>query len=115
MSWDSFVRLAYGFNPVRSYGDVDGDNIFDTNDNNLGDGLSNEREPAGFRLYVAWVPDGKQPSQHILIPKTFRQYHIRYRFYKYNNGDIMKPTLLFLLFWLVADKMPPKRTTKWPE
>ena len=25
---------------------------FDTNDNNLGDELSNEVEPAGFRLYV---------------------------------------------------------------
>ena len=50
--WNSFVRLAYGFNSVRGIGDVNGDSIFDTNDNNLGDELSNEREPAGFRLYV---------------------------------------------------------------
>ena len=52
MDWNSFFRLAYGFNPVRGYGDVDGDSVFDTNDNNLGDELSNEIEPAGFRVYL---------------------------------------------------------------
>ncbi len=50
--WNSFARLAYGFNAVRGYGDVDGDDIFDTSENGLGDELSNEKEPAGFRLYV---------------------------------------------------------------
>jgi hypothetical protein len=51
-SWDSFVRLAYGFNPIRGYGDVDGDDTFDTNDSALGDELSSELEPAGFRFYL---------------------------------------------------------------
>jgi hypothetical protein len=31
---------------------VNGDDILDTNDSALGDELSNETEPAGFRLYV---------------------------------------------------------------
>jgi hypothetical protein len=52
MGWDSFVRLAYGFNEIRGWGDVNGDDILDTNDSALGDELSNETEPAGFRLYV---------------------------------------------------------------
>lgn len=52
MSWDSFVRVAYGFNEVRGWGDVDGDDIFDTNDSALGDELSSETEPAGIRLYL---------------------------------------------------------------
>ena len=51
-SWDSFVRLAYGFNPIRGFGDVDGDDTFDTNDSALGDELSSELEPAGFRFYL---------------------------------------------------------------
>ncbi|MEC8380838.1 MAG: hypothetical protein VXZ96_10980, partial [Myxococcota bacterium] len=52
MSWDSFFRLAYGFNEIRGWGDVDGDDIFDTNDSAVGDELSNETEPAGFRIYL---------------------------------------------------------------
>jgi Tol biopolymer transport system component len=52
MSWDSFIRVAYGFNEIRGWGDVDGDDIFDTNDSALGDELSNETEPAGIRLYL---------------------------------------------------------------
>jgi hypothetical protein len=52
MSWDSFLRLAYGFQEIRGIGDVDGDDIFDTNDSAVGDEFSNETEPAGFRVYV---------------------------------------------------------------
>ena len=51
-TWNSFLRLAYGFQPVRGYGDVDGDDVFDTSDNGLGDELSNEQEPAGLRVYL---------------------------------------------------------------
>jgi hypothetical protein len=51
-SWDSFIRLAYGFNSIRGYGDVDGDSVVDTNDSALGDELSSEYEPAGFRFYL---------------------------------------------------------------
>ncbi len=51
-SWDSFVRFAYGFNEVRGYGDVNGDDIYDTSDNALGDELSNETEEPGLRVYI---------------------------------------------------------------
>ena len=51
-TWDSFLRLAYGFQTVRGYGDVNGDNLFDTSDNALGDELSNETEPGGLRVYI---------------------------------------------------------------
>jgi hypothetical protein len=50
--WDSFVRVAYGFQEVRGYGDVDGDSIFDTNDNTIGDELSSETELPGPRVYI---------------------------------------------------------------
>ncbi len=50
--WDSFLRVAYGFNDIRGYGDVDGDDIFDTSENAIGDELSNEVHPAGFRVYI---------------------------------------------------------------
>jgi hypothetical protein len=52
MGWDSFLRLAYGFNAIRGYGDVDGDGIYDTSENGLGDELSSESEPSGWRLYL---------------------------------------------------------------
>lgn len=52
MAWDSFLRLAYGFQEIRGFGDVNGDDIFDTNDSAVGDELSNETEPAGLRIYV---------------------------------------------------------------
>jgi hypothetical protein len=52
MAWDSFLRLAYGFNEIRGYGDVDGNDVADTNNSALGDELSSETEPAGFRLYI---------------------------------------------------------------
>ena len=50
--WDSFLRVAYGFNDIRGYGDVDGDDIYDTSENAIGDELSNEIHPAGFRVYI---------------------------------------------------------------
>ena len=51
-SWDSFLRFAYGFNEVRGYGDVDGDDIYDTSDSAFGDELSNETEKPGLRVYI---------------------------------------------------------------
>jgi hypothetical protein len=50
--WNSFFRLAYGFNEVRGQFDVDGDGIGDTTSSPLGDSLSNETEPGGLRVYV---------------------------------------------------------------
>jgi len=50
--WNSFLRLAYGFNEIRGYGDVDGDGIWDTSENGLGDELSTETEPSGWRIYL---------------------------------------------------------------
>jgi hypothetical protein len=50
--WNSFARLAYGFNEVRGMSDVDGDDIIDNTSSTVGDSLSNETEPAGFRVYV---------------------------------------------------------------
>jgi hypothetical protein len=51
-SWNSFLRVAYALNEIRGYGDVNGDDVFDTNDSALGDELSNEYEPPGFRFYL---------------------------------------------------------------
>jgi len=50
--WNSFLRGAYGFNEIRGYGDVNGDDIFDTSDNAIGDELSNETEKPGLRVYI---------------------------------------------------------------
>ena len=50
--WDSFLRVAYGFNEIRGYGDVDGNSIFDTSENAIGDELSNETEKPGPRIYL---------------------------------------------------------------
>jgi hypothetical protein len=52
MGWNSFIRMAYGFNEIRGYGDVDGDGINDTSESGVGDELSSETEPAGWRLYL---------------------------------------------------------------
>jgi hypothetical protein len=52
MGFNSFARLAYGFNEIRGYGDVDGDGINDTSETGVGDELSSETEPAGWRLYL---------------------------------------------------------------
>ena len=52
IGWDSFVRVAYGFQDVAGQGDVNGDDIFDSNTNAVAVELSNEIEPAGFRFYL---------------------------------------------------------------
>ncbi len=51
-AWDSFLRLSYGFNEIRGYGDVDGNGLFDTAQSALGDELSNETEKPGVRVYI---------------------------------------------------------------
>jgi len=50
--WDSFFRVAYGFNDITGYGDVNGDSFYNGSDSGNGDGLSNEVEQAGFRFYI---------------------------------------------------------------
>ncbi len=50
--WDSFLRVAYGFNEIRGYGDVNGDDLYDTSENAYNDELSNETEKPGFRVYI---------------------------------------------------------------
>lgn len=50
--WNSFVRVAYGFNEIRGVGDVNGDDVIDTSDSTLGDSLSNESERGGVRVYI---------------------------------------------------------------
>ncbi|MBM4390392.1 MAG: PD40 domain-containing protein [Deltaproteobacteria bacterium] len=50
--WNSFVRVSYGFNEIRGYGDVNGDDISDSTESAVGDELSNETEEPGFRFYV---------------------------------------------------------------
>ena len=50
--WNSFVRVVYGFNEIRGYGDVNGDDIQDTTNNAIGDELSNETEQPGVRVYL---------------------------------------------------------------
>jgi len=52
VGWNSFFRVAYGFNEIGGFGDVNGDDIQDTTDDGLNSELSNEKEPAGFRFYV---------------------------------------------------------------
>jgi hypothetical protein len=51
-SWDSFIRVVYGFNEIRGYGDVNGDDIQDTTNSGVGDALSNETEKPGPRIYI---------------------------------------------------------------
>ncbi|MBL8614227.1 MAG: PD40 domain-containing protein [Deltaproteobacteria bacterium] len=51
-NWDSFLRFAYALNEIRGYGDVDGDGVFDTSPNAIGDELSNETEKPGLRVYI---------------------------------------------------------------
>ena len=52
IGWDSFIRVAYGFQDIAGNGDVNGDDIIDSNTNALAVELSNEIEPAGFRFYL---------------------------------------------------------------
>lgn len=54
MPWDSFLRVAYGFNEIGGYGDVDGDGIYDTSENAIADELSNETEKPGPRVYLGF-------------------------------------------------------------
>lgn len=54
MPWDSFVRVAYGFQEVGGTGDVNGDGIFDTSENAIADTLSNETEKPGPRVYLGF-------------------------------------------------------------
>ncbi len=51
-NWDSFARVAYGFQEIRGFGDVDGDSVWDTSENAIGDELSNETEKPGVRFYL---------------------------------------------------------------
>lgn len=51
-NWDSFLRFAYALNEIRGFGDVNGDGVFDTSPNAIGDELSNETEKPGLRVYV---------------------------------------------------------------
>ena len=50
--WNSFLRVAYGFNEIRGIGDVNGDDFTDTSDSTLGDSFSNETEIPGVRVYL---------------------------------------------------------------
>jgi len=50
--WNSFVRLAWGFNEIRGIGDVDGDDVYDTTDTPFGNSVSNETKKPGPRLYI---------------------------------------------------------------
>ncbi len=50
--WNSFLRVAYGFNEIGGYGDVDGDDIQSTASNAIGDELSVETEKPGLRFYI---------------------------------------------------------------
>jgi hypothetical protein len=50
--WDSFFRVAYGFNEIGGYGDVDGDSFYNGSDSGNNDGLSTETEKPGFRFYI---------------------------------------------------------------
>ncbi len=50
--WDSFIRLAYGFNEIGGFGDVDGDDIYtNTDDPNITTN-SSETKAQGLRFYV---------------------------------------------------------------
>ena len=52
--WDSFLRMAYGFQEIGGYGDVNEDGVWDTSENGVGDELSVETEPAGWRVYLGF-------------------------------------------------------------
>jgi hypothetical protein len=52
VGWNSFARVVYGFNEIKGYGDVNGDDVQDTTNTGVGDALSNETEKPGFRFYI---------------------------------------------------------------
>lgn len=51
-SFDSFVRVAYGFQPVSGINDINGDDINDTSDPGTGNSISQEREKPGPRIFI---------------------------------------------------------------
>jgi len=54
LPWDSFLRVAWGFQEVGGIGDVNGDGIYDTSENAIADELSNETEKPGPRIYLGF-------------------------------------------------------------
>ncbi len=52
--WDSFLRVAWGFQEIGGVGDVNGDGIYDTSQNAIADTLSNETEKPGPRVYLGF-------------------------------------------------------------
>jgi hypothetical protein len=50
--WDSFFRVAYGFQEIGGIFDVDGDSINDATDTGFGNALSSETEKPGPRFYL---------------------------------------------------------------
>ena len=50
--WNSFVRVAWGLNQIRSIGDVNGDDVQDANSNGFGNSLSTEYEPGKPRVFL---------------------------------------------------------------
>ena len=50
--WNSFFRVAYGFQEVGGIFDVDGDSINDATDTGFGNALSSETEKPGPRFYL---------------------------------------------------------------
>ena len=50
--WDSFFRVAWGFQEIGGIFDVDGDSINDASDTGFGNSLSNETEKPGPRFYL---------------------------------------------------------------
>ena len=53
-SWNSFIRVAYGFNEVGGIFDVDGDDIVTNVDDPNLNALSSEKERPSIRFYIGW-------------------------------------------------------------
>jgi hypothetical protein len=47
----SSIRIAYGFMPIAGRGDLDGDDVYTNSVDPTLDNRSDEKEPAGLRLY----------------------------------------------------------------
>lgn len=52
MAWDSFFRVAYGFNEITGITDPNGDDISETTQTGFGNSLSAETEKPGPRFYL---------------------------------------------------------------
>jgi hypothetical protein len=50
--WNSFVRLAYGFQRIKGINDVNGDDVQDGSRTGFGNALSSETEAPGPRIYI---------------------------------------------------------------